>query len=216
MVRELVDALDAIENRHDINILVIRGTDETFCLGAAHNDWNPEQTLDVYGIQKWERLCQQLDKLDKITLSVIEGGCVGVGLQLALNCDIRLARSCASFSLNEVKLGYLSGAAFHLAKYIGLGRAKHLMLSGKGINGNQAFDWGLIDAVSETAPAFESEIVNMIETLLPFHADALILTRRLLNESYASAYENFEGHFLAAQHRAINSEPFQRLIKDAR
>jgi hypothetical protein len=41
------------------------------------------------------------------------------------------------------------------------------------------------------------------------------MARRLLNESYATSYEDFLGHFLAAQHRAINSEAFGRLVARA-
>jgi hypothetical protein len=64
-------------------------------------------------------------------------------------------------------------------------------------------------------PAFEETLRETVRDLLPFHPVALEMARRLLDESYATSYEDFLGHFLAAQHRAINSEAFDRLVAEA-
>jgi enoyl-CoA hydratase/carnithine racemase len=148
-------------------------------------------------------------------VAAVEGECTGGGFQLVLLCDARIAERKAIFQLNEVKLGFLPGmATFRLAKYIGLGRAKNIILTGRRLKAQEAFDWGILDRVCEKTE-FESSLQEKIDSLLPFHPVALEMCRRLVNESYAADYENFLGHFLAAQHRAINSEAFRKLILQA-
>jgi enoyl-CoA hydratase len=145
----------------------------------------------------------------------VQGECTGGGFQLVLLCDARIAEQRAAFSLNEVKLGFLPGmATFRLAKYVGLGRAKNIMLTGRRVRAREALEWGLLDRVCDQA-SFDETLSETIDNLLPFHPVALEMARRLLDESFATSYEDFLGHFLAAQHRAINSETFDRLVATA-
>ena len=132
-----------------------------------------------------------------------------------LLCDARIAERRATFCFNEVKRGFLPGmATFRLTKYIGLGRAKNLVLTGRTLSAGEAQEWGLLDRVCE-APEFDAALQETVNGLLPFHPVALQMARRLLSESFATSYEDFLGHFLAAQHRAINSEAFERLVAQA-
>ena len=71
------------------------------------------------------------------------------------------------------------------------------MLTGQSFSGQQGVDWGLLDGVFD-AQEFESAVRQTIDRLLPFHPVALQMARRLLNESFATNYEDFLGHFLAA------------------
>jgi hypothetical protein len=63
--------------------------------------------------------------------------------------------------------------------------------------------------------SFDDTLAETENDLLPYHPVALEMARRLLDESFATSYENYLGHFLAAQYRAINSEPFDRLVARA-
>lgn len=212
MVNDLTDLMDMIEDATDIAVLVLRGNNEVFCSGIDLRDFSLDKPPDIYGLQKWENMCRRLERLNKFTIAAVQGECTGGGFQLVLLCDARIAAVKSRFRLNEVKLGFLPGmATFRLAKYIGLGRAKNLMLTGRSITAEEALNWGLLDQVCDQA-AFEQAVQDMSNHLLPFHPVALEMARRLLNECYATNYENFLGHFLAAQHRAINSEAFQKLI----
>ena len=60
----------------------------------------------------------------------------------------------------------------------------------------------------------EEVIQKTIKDFLPLRPISLVLARRLLGESFAESYEDFIGHYLAAQHRAINSEDFMRLVRE--
>lgn len=128
---------------------------------------------------------------------------------------MRIAESQAVFCFNEVKLGFLPGmATFRLAKYVGLGRAKSLVLTGRQIRAKRAQQWGILDRVCDQT-SFDETLAETVSNLLPFHLIPLEMARRLLDESYATSYEDFLGHFLAAQHRVINSEAFGRLVAKA-
>lgn len=215
MVNDLTKLMDMVENANDVAVLVLRGSNDVFCSGIDFRDFSLDKKQDIYGLQKWEKMCRRLERLNKFTIAAVEGECIGGGFQLVLLCDTRIAEKRARFCFNEVKLGFLPGmATFRLPKYIGLGRAKNLILSGSAIRADKALDWGLLDQVCEQT-IFAETLKETIDGLLPFHPVALEMGRRLLNECYANSYENFIGHFLAAQNRAINSEAFKKLISEA-
>ncbi len=215
MVHDLTDLIETIEDASDVAVLVLRGSPDVFSSGIDLSDFATRKRRNIYGLQRWERMCRDLEKLNKFTIAAVQGECTGGGFQLVLLCDARVAERRAVFCLNEVKLGFLPGmATFRLAKYIGLGRAKNLVLTGRQIGAKDALSWGILDRVCEQT-AFEETVAETVENLLPFHPVALEMARRLLDESFATSYEDFLGHFLAAQHRAINSEAFDRLVAKA-
>lgn len=215
MVYDLMDVVDVVSEASDICVVVFRGSNGCFSAGIDLRDFSLDKPPDIYGLQKWENMCRQIERLNKFTVAAVEGECIGGGVQLVLLCDARIAEKKAVFQLNEVKLGFLPGmAVFRLAKYVGLGRAKNMILTGRRLKADEALHWGLLDAVSE-AVDFDTCLDTMIRRLLPFHPDALELSRRLMNEAYAVEYEDFIGRFLAAQHRAINSDAFRQLIVEA-
>ncbi|WP_448382532.1 enoyl-CoA hydratase/isomerase family protein [Desulfosoma sp.] len=215
MVYDLMDLVDVVTDASDVSVVVFRGSNGCFTSGIDLKDFSLDKPPDIYGLQKWENMCRQVEKLNKFTVAAVEGECIGGGVQLALLCDARIAEKKAVFQLNEVKLGFLPGmAVFRLAKYVGLGRAKNLILTGRRLKAEEALQWGLLDTVSE-AVDFEDCVRTTVHRLLPFHPEALELSRRLLNECYAAEYEDFIGRFLAAQHRAITSEAFRQLIVEA-
>jgi enoyl-CoA hydratase/carnithine racemase len=213
MVDDLTHLMDAVEDAQDVAVIVLRGSADVFCSGIDFRDFKLDREPDIYGLQKWEKMCRRLEILNKFTVAAVQGDCIGGGFQLLLVCDSVIAEKKSVFCFNEVKLGFLPGmSTFRLAKYIGLGRAKNLILTARRLKAMEALNWGLIDQVCETVE-FEETLSKTIENLLPFHPTALEMARRLLNECYDTSYENFIGHFLAAQHRAITSETFKILIK---
>lgn len=215
LLRDLTELMDLLEDIDDIAVVVLKGDERAFCSGIDLRDFTPGKPPDIYGFHKWEKMCRRLERLNKITVAVIEGACIGGGVQLALVCDIRIATRNAWFQLNEVKLGFLPGlATFRLAKYIGIGRAKEVILTGRKIKASEAKEMGLIERVCDPLE-LEQILATTIEEFLPFNPVSLELARRLLNESYATTYENFVGHFLAAQHRAILSDAFRDLVLKA-
>jgi enoyl-CoA hydratase/carnithine racemase len=215
MVNDLSHLIDAIDDAKDVAVLVLRGSPDVFTCGIDLHEFAAHEKRNIYGLQKWEQMCRELERLNKFTVAAVQGECTGGGFQLMLSCDTRLAERRAVFCFHEVKLGFLPGmASFRLAKYIGLGRAKSIILTGRRVRAEEALSWGILDRVCDQV-SFDEALMETVNDLLPFHPVALEMARRLLDESYATSYENYLGHFLAAQYRAINSEAFDRLVASA-
>ncbi len=214
MVNDLSDIVKTADDAEEISVVIIRGSRNIFASGIDLCDFTPEKQLDIYGFQKWEKMCELLNRLKKLTIAVVQGECNGGGFDLFLNCDFRIAEKKTIFRLDEIKMGFIPGmTTFRMAKYIGLGRAKKLILSCQPITASTALDWGLVDTVCEPQD-LEEVIQKTIKDFLPLRPISLVLARRLLGESFAESYEDFIGHYLAAQHRAINSEDFMRLVRE--
>ena len=213
MVRELTRACDRLEDDSRCKAVVFRGADGVFSRGIDFKEFHPRDGMDIHGFNKWEKLCVRIERLPKATIAALDGVAVGGGVQLALVCDSRVATSRTTLQLNEVHLGFLPGmATFRLAKYVGLGRAKRLVMQCPTVGADEAQQMGLVDKVGGD---LDSLIAEAVSSFGPINTVAVELARRLLNESYAVEFEDAIGNFLAAQHRAISQNAFLETIKKA-
>lgn len=125
------------------------------------------------------------ERCPKPVIARIEGYCLGVGLELALACDFRVATESAQLGLPEIGLGMIpgSGGTQRLARLAGLGRAKDVVMRRKRISAADALAWGL---VSEVVP--EAELDRTIDTIAAELQElpplALAVAKRVLNEAY--------------------------------
>lgn len=216
VVRALSDALDALEDDEAVRFVVLSGQPGCFCAGIDFADFRPDAPMDIHGFHKWEQLCVRLERLSKATVAAIDGVCTGGGAQLALVCDVRVATRRSALQFDEIHKGFLPGmATFRLAKYVGLGRAKRLLLQGAPAGAEAALAMGLIDAIAED-DALDVGVSEQLRAFGPAHPVATELGKRLLLESYAEPFEQAIGGFLAAQHRAISQSAFLETLAAAR
>ena len=212
MVRDLTSVCDHLEDVSDARVVVFRGDGGAFSEGIDFSDFHPDKPLDIHGFNKWEKLCTRLERLPKATVALVDGPARGGGFQIALVCDLRVATSKAVFQLPEVHLGFLPGmGTFRFAKYVGLGHAKRICMTSEEVSAARAVELGFIDRLDDD---LEAGLAWALDALGPNHSVAIELTRRLLNESFATSYENAIGHFLAAQHRAISQTAFLETIRE--
>ena len=164
-VEDLSQALDSLEAGPPPATVVIRSIREgSFFAGAdlarldRLHDTNPEEI---------ERLCaagralfSRLSSAPWPSVAIIDGVCLGGGLELALACDLRIATDASHtvLGLPEVKLGLLPGwgGTVRLARLIGPGAAVELAASGENIDGPAAARLGLVDACVPPDQAFVS------------------------------------------------------------
>lgn len=216
LVRELTAVCDRLEDQSDTRVVVFRGADGVFCRGIDYADFKPDQPVDIHGFNKWEKMCVRVERLRKVTVSVLQGPVVGGGVQLALVTDARVMAPDATLQLDEVHHGFLPGmATWRLAKYVGLGHAKRLVMRCPVVPADEALRLGLVDRVTDSADAtaLAAATDQIIAEFGPTHVVAVTLARRLLNESYEFSYEDAIGHFLAAQHRSISQTAFLETLK---
>ncbi|WP_028602464.1 enoyl-CoA hydratase [Ottowia thiooxydans] len=112
-------------------------------------------------------MCEAARDLPVPSICALPGWCIGVGLELAASCDIRIAADNAQFVMPEVKIGIPSviQGAF-LSRILGEGRARWMMLSGEAIDARKAEQWGLVTeviALDELDGAVERMAVSLSE-----------------------------------------------------
>ena len=152
-VNEIHRALDELAVDEAVGVLIITGGGETsFVSGADINDIRA-RTRDEGLAAINSSLFAKIDKFPKPVIAAVNGFALGGGCELALACDIRVAADTAKFGQPELGLGIIpgAGATQRLPRIVGLGWAKHLVLSGDIIDAKQALEIGLVTAVMPAA-----------------------------------------------------------------
>jgi len=125
------------------------------------------------------------ERCPKPVIAKLRGYAFGVGLELALACDFRIASDDIELALPEVKIGMIpgSGGTQRLARMVGLGRAKDLVMRGRRIDAVEALTIGLVTEV--VAPAeLDSAVTHLVDELRALSPLALALAKRVLNHAY--------------------------------
>lgn len=152
----------------------------------------------------WERALRRLETMDRIVLAAVHGYCIGGGLQVALACDLRIARDDAVLGLPAVKEGLVPGlGTYRLPRFIGLGRAKRMILTGETIGADEALRIGLVDRVAP-ADRFEREVERFATELLQVAFDSAVEAKRITARAFED-YDGALGAYLDGQERAMRS-----------
>jgi 2-oxoglutaroyl-CoA hydrolase len=126
------------------------------------------------------------ERCSKPVIAALQGYCFGVGLELALACDFRLAADDVQLAFPEVTIGMIpgSGGTQRLARLVGLGRAKDIVMRGRRVAAEEALALGL---VTEVVPAAELEgaVDRLIDELSRLSPLALAMAKRVLNHAYS-------------------------------
>src|SRR6266536_3864672 len=125
------------------------------------------------------------ERCPKPVIAKLRGYAFGVGLELALACDFRIASDDVELALPEVKIGMIpgSGGTQRLARMVGLGRAKDMVMRGRRIDAEEALAMGLVTQV--LAPAeLDSAVTTLVYELRALSPLALALGKRGLNHAY--------------------------------
>lgn len=125
------------------------------------------------------------ERCSKPVIALINGYCLGVGLELALACDFRIATKTAQIGLPEIRLGMMpgSGGTQRLSRLIGLGRAKDMIMRGRRISAEEALSYGLVTEVVE--PGDLTEAGRRLASELQEHSPlAMAMVKRILNRAY--------------------------------
>ncbi|NUR55961.1 MAG: enoyl-CoA hydratase/isomerase family protein [Acidobacteria bacterium] len=145
-VRECMRALTDLATAADVGVLIVTGAGESaFVSGADINDIRARGRDEGLAAIN-SSLFAALERFPRPTIAAINGYALGGGCELALACDIRIAADTAKFGQPELGLGIIpgAGATQRLPRLVGLGWAKHLVLTGEIIDARQALDIGLI------------------------------------------------------------------------
>lgn len=183
-VREMTDAVTALSTDETVGAIVITGAaGGVFVSGADINDIRARTRDDGLAAIN-STLFAAIEKCPKVTIAAVNGLALGGGCELALACDLRIAASHAKFGQPETGLGIIpgAGATQRLPRIVGLGRAKHLILTGDAIDAQTALQWGLVSLVVP-ADELEAQALAMAERVLSRGPLAIRLAKLALNAS---------------------------------
>ncbi len=179
-LRRVFEELDADEG---VRFVVLAGAGGTFTAGGDIAGFLERSAWDV------SRLADNVaapERCAKPVIAKLEGYVLGVGLELALACDFRLAAEGAQLGFPEVTIGMIpgSGGTQRLARLIGLGRAKDLIMRGRRVTAEEALALGL---VTEVVPAGELDaaVDRLLGELTQHSPLALAMAKRVLNLAYS-------------------------------
>ena len=149
LMRDLADALEAVDATRALRVSVLSSAGKAFCAGADLVSADGVAGQGMQGINPLYVQAVRLFSAKKPIVAAIQGAAVGAGLGLALVADFRVAAPEARFVSNFVKLGFHPGFGIThtLPRVIGMQRAQLMCLTGRRIKADEALGWGLVDAV---------------------------------------------------------------------
>lgn len=179
---ELSAHMDRVEADPGIKAAVITGAgDRVFISGADVNSLR-EKTgpQNLHSLSR--AALQKIEDCSKPVVAAINGHAMGGGLEVALACDLRIAVPRAKFAFPEVNLGIMPGAGGtqRLARIVGTGRAKEMILAGRTLTAAEAADMGLLMKVVE-ADQLTAEAEALTKALMAKAPLSLNLAKKLVN-----------------------------------
>jgi 2-(1,2-epoxy-1,2-dihydrophenyl)acetyl-CoA isomerase len=188
---DLNDAIRQVTGDPEVRAVLITGAGRAFSSGAdlkesaGQADAGDEQGApDVYTIltERYHPLITGIRRMPKPVVAAVNGPAAGIGLSLALVCDLVVAAESAFFQLAFVNIGLVpdGGSSLLVPSRIGFARAAELALLGERLGARQALDWGLINRVWPDEE-FGAESGKLLDRLAAGATRSYAGTKRQLN-----------------------------------
>jgi enoyl-CoA hydratase/carnithine racemase len=208
MGEELGRAYRRCDSDDAVRAVVLTGAGEAFCAGADMSSGSEtfakrdEQSFSAAGVDP------PAFRLRKPVIAAVNGHAVGIGLTLALQCDLRLMAREGKYGVLQVRRGVMPDAYSHwtLPRIVGMTRAAELLLTGRIFHGDEAAELGIATRVlpaAEVLPAALEIAGDIAANTAPL---SVAVTKRLLWESPALGWEDVGRKETALHHHLMGRE----------
>ena len=145
--RDVTTAFERAEEDAAVRVVILTGAGKAFTAGVDLKEFGqtggktaPEERGDIWAA---------MDRCSKPIIGAVNGPAITGGMEVALACDVLIAARSARFADTHGRVGVLPGAGLsqRLSRAIGIYRAKYLSLTGNFLDGETAFEWGLVSHV---------------------------------------------------------------------
>jgi len=183
---DLLAAVKAAGEDPDVRALAVTGAGRAFSSGADLKDPDRGEgaRMDVYKrlTQEYHPIIVSLRTMPKPVLAVVNGPAAGIGLSLALACDLVVARESAYFLLAFVNIGLVpdGGSSLLVPSRVGFARAAEMAMLGERVAAKTALDWGLINRVWPD-DEFDAQADALLDRLANGATRSYAGTKRQLN-----------------------------------
>jgi len=178
---QLRAAFEALDAYAAVRVIVLRAAGEHFSSGGDIKGFL-EASPETLAKLAWNIAAPA--RCEKPVIAANRGYCFGVGFEISLACDFRIASETAQYALPEQKLGQVpgSGGSARLQKMIGITRTKDIVMRSRRIPAQQAYDWGVVTQCVPDAE-LESATDALVDELRQFSPLAQRTAKKLLNET---------------------------------
>jgi 2-(1,2-epoxy-1,2-dihydrophenyl)acetyl-CoA isomerase len=206
-----------VASRDDVRSVLLTGEGRAFSSGGDIMQMDPDRGPEVTRqrmVYLLEEVVMPLAQLDKPVVAAVNGHAHGLGLSMALACDIVYAAQSAvmSFAFTRVGLAPDGGASYFLPRAVGLNVAKELMFTARRLSAEEAHDLGLVNRIFADDDLIE-EATRLACKLAAGPPIAMGVTKRLLNSSLLRSLEDVAETEAYGQALAMSSEDHREGIK---
>ena len=239
MAREITEALDRFEDDPEDRVLLLTGTEPSFCSGANVRGFNQRIEEREEGAAgggpppplPWGKMETRfarrrsseegaafvplrLHQLQKPSIAAVNGHAMGVGMGVALACDIRIAAEKAQFSEAFVRMGLIpgDGSSWQLPRLIGLSNTLLLQYTGDRIDGNEAFRMGIVSKVVPDDAIMEASM-ELAARLAQGPTQSLSLIKYLVHKSLETNLRESLELSHVAQEQARQTEDHKEAVR---
>ena len=213
--RDLNTIVDDLAVNKDLRVVIVRGAGRAFCSGIDITALSRGETGMTF-FQNWETALRKLETLDPVVIAAIHSHCIGGGLQIALACDLRVARDDARFGITAVREGIIPGIGmWRVARHAGVGRAKRLALAADIADAATAERWGLVDWVVD-AESFDAKVGELTDRVLSMGWTSTRLTKKLTNMAFEISFADFVETYYEYQRLSMASPEHLQVMAEHR
>ncbi len=206
--RAMLRALEELEFREDVGVLVLTGEGSAWTAGMDLQEYfRDTEVLGLKGTRKaqseayaWWR---KLRWYQKPTIAMVNGWCFGGGYGPLFACDLAIAAEEAKFGLSEINWGILpgGGATKVAVELMSMRDAMYHALTGEPIDGKKAAQWKLVNEAVPLAK-LKARVVELAEVLLKKNPVTVKAAKDAVRRVKEMTYENAEDYLIRAQEAA--------------
>jgi enoyl-CoA hydratase/carnithine racemase len=165
---EFIHAIELVRKSTDLKFLVIKGAGDNFCVGDDITEmglWGDANDI-MRRVRYYQNMANQLEELDKITISAVDGYAVGGGLEITMACDFVVATERARWGMPEVDVGITPGwgGTTRMARLIGRRLTKEINMLGAIHPAKRAVEITLWNRVVKNG-SLDDEVEKFLEVL---------------------------------------------------
>ncbi len=193
MVLEATQQVRVATTRDDVRVVVLTATGNAFTAGADLGGADAHQRYDADAVDAANRLVRALTELDKPAVCGLNGVAAGVGVSVALACDLVVATESAGLTLAFTRVGLMpdGGATALVAASVGRARAMRLALLSDLLGAREAHDAGLVSHVFADAD-YDEQLAGIVRRLASGPPLAHAATKKAVN---AATLGSLDGAF---------------------
>lgn len=206
--RAMLKALEELEFRDDVGVLVLTGEGSAWSAGMDLKEYFREtEAQGLKGTRKAQSEAyawwKKLRWYQKPTIAMVNGWCFGGGYGPLYACDLAIAAEEATFGLSEINWGILpgGGATKVATNSMSFRDAMYHTLTGENISGKQAAEWKLVNEAVPLAK-LKDRVVELCEVLLKKNPVALKAAKDAVRRVMEMTYDNAEDYLIRAQEAA--------------